>query len=217
VIGVVIAVRDQAQFLGQALDSLEAQTLPCGDVVVVDDASVDGSGELARERGFRTVLAEGEGPAIARNIGVRQLSTEFVRFLDGDDRFTAKGNELLLSAIGERPVVAGHVREFFDPGREPELAARHKIAAQPATGTPSSMLIRRSRLIELGGFSEIEGEHEFFGLVKALGRIDAIDDIVLERRIHGENRSITHREEIQRAYLQSARAAITRARGGATG
>jgi glycosyltransferase involved in cell wall biosynthesis len=216
-IGVVIAVRDQAEYLAEALDSLESQTPPPAQVIVVDDASVDGSGELARERGFRTELGEGKGSAIARNIGARLLETEYVRFLDGDDRFTPESNERLLAAIGESPAVAGMVREFFDPGREAELGARYKIADRLQSGTPGSILFRRDEFERLGGFCETEGEHELFGLLRALGKLPKIEDVVLERRIHGKNMSITQREEIHRSYLRSARAAIAVRRESETG
>jgi glycosyltransferase involved in cell wall biosynthesis len=204
-IGVVIAVRDQARYLGEALDSAAAQTVPPEQIVVVDDASTDGTGDLARARGIKTILAAGEGPAIARNLGAAELTTEFITFLDGDDRFTPVHHEKLLAVVGD--AAAGHVTQFYDPGREAELAAKHSLIEEPVLGTTlGSLLIRRSAFDRLGGFPT-DG-HEFFALVQGLGEIPSVDDVVLERRIHGANRSITSRDEIRAEYLKSARAAI---------
>lgn len=207
-IGVVIAVRDQAQYIGEAIDSILAQTLPASQIVVVDDASTDGTGDVARSRGVDVVLAEGKGPGIGRNIGARLIDTEFIAFLDGDDRFTPERNRLLYEAIGDAPACQGMIQEFYDPGREVELAARFAITAEPTHGSPLAMLIRRSVFQELGGLDEDDGAHDLFGFMQRLGPVPLIDDVVLERRIHGGNRTITDREGLRMEYLKSARAAI---------
>ncbi len=212
-IGVVLAVRDQAQYVGEAIDSVLAQSVPASQIVLVDDASVDDTAAIARERGATVVSGPGKGPAIARNIGVRELETEFISFLDGDDRYTPDRNRLLLEAIDGGVVAGGRVREFYDPGREAELSQQFAISDQPTTGSVTAMLMRRSEFDRHGGFSEEPGAHDFFGLMHALGTPVQIDDVVLERRVHGANRSIVDREGIRQEYLRSARAAILARRG----
>lgn len=207
-IGVVIAVRDQAQYIGEAIDSILDQSLPASQIIVVDDASIDGTGDVARERGVDVVLGKGEGPAIGRNIGARLLDTEFIAFLDGDDRFTPDRNRLLYEAIGDAPACQGKIQEFYDPGREEELAARFAITLEPTHGSPLAMLIRRSAFEELGALDERDGAHDLFGFMQRLGTVPLIDDVVLERRIHGGNRTIVDRESLRMEYLKSARAAI---------
>lgn len=212
-IGVVIAVRDQAQYVGEAIDSVLAQTVPAERLIVVDDGSTDGTGDVARERGAEVLRTTGIGPSPARRLGAEQLDSEFLSFLDGDDRFVDTRNELLLSAIGEAAAAGGRAREFFDPGREGELAARFAISTEPMpTGTLGGILVRRTAYLELGGLPENNDEHDFFEFMRRLGDFPKIDDVVLERRIHGENRSIADREDLRRQYLASARAAILRSR-----
>lgn len=208
-IGVVIAVRDQARYVGEAIDSVLGQTVPTERLIVVDDGSTDGTGDVARERGVEVITTTGIGPSPARSLGAAELETEFISFLDGDDRFVPERNALLLAAIGNAPASGGSAREFFDPGRERELAARFAISAEPMrAGTLGGLLIRRSAYLELGGLPENNDEHDFFELVRRLGDFPQVEDVVLERRIHGDNRSIADREELRRQYLASARAAI---------
>jgi glycosyltransferase involved in cell wall biosynthesis len=214
-IGVVIAVRDQARYVGEAIDSVLEQTVPAERLIVVDDGSTDGTGDVARERGVEVVTTQGIGPSPARSLGAEALETEYLCFLDGDDRFVPRRNELLLDAIGQAPAVGGRAREFFDPGREAELAARFAISAEPLrAGTLGGLLIRRSAYLEIGGFPDNNDEHDFFGFVRRLGEFPQIEDVVLERRIHGANRSIADREDLRRQYLASARAAILASREG---
>jgi glycosyltransferase involved in cell wall biosynthesis len=208
-IGVVIAVRDQAEYLGEALDSIESQTRAAAQVVVVDDNSSDGTGTVARARGFNTIVGPGRGPLIARNLGAAELTTDLITFLDGDDRFKPEHHELLAAAIGDAAAATGFVAEFYDPGREEELAAKYALTTTPSNGgVLGAMLIRRTAFESLKPASDDLEEHESFGLIQRLGEVPTINDVVLERRVHGANRTIVHRDVIQAGYLRSAREAI---------
>lgn len=210
-ISVIIPVRDMVQHLGQALDSVAAQTLPPGEVIVVDNGSSDGSGDLARSRGVTTVYCAQAGAGSARNVGVAHATGELFVFLDADDLLTPDHHEKLSAAIGDDDAAEGYAVNFFDEGRESELSGRFVLSETPLRGVAGATLIRRDALERLGGFGE-GPLHDFFGLRQALGEIPHIDDVVLRRRIHGANRSITGRAGIHAEYLHSARAAILKRR-----
>lgn len=82
----VTPVRNGRPYLEAAIDALHEQQYE-GDleIMVVDDASTDGSGDVARARGCRVLNSAGVGPAAARNIGIRASNTELLFFLDADD------------------------------------------------------------------------------------------------------------------------------------
>lgn len=61
-VSVVVPARDEARSLPGLLGSLQAQTVPIAEVVVVDDASTDDTAEVARDHGARVVPA-GTPPA----------------------------------------------------------------------------------------------------------------------------------------------------------
>ena len=212
-IGVVIAVRDQAAYLGEALDSVVAQTLPSAEVIVVDDGSVDGSGDVARARGVRTIRTEGIGPGGARGAGAAALDTELLAFLDGDDRYLPTHHETLLAAL-ERAgadAVCGMARRFADEGSE--VAERYALGDELQVGrSPGGLLVRRARYEAAGGFQANPGRNELFDLFSRLPDLVPVSEVVYERRIHGENRSIVARAEVHAEYLASARDAILRAR-----
>ena len=212
-IAVVIAIRDQARYLPDALDSVERQTLQPQQVIVVDDGSTDGTGDVARERGVTTLVTEGIGPAGARQLGLDAVETEYVAMLDGDDRFTPGHHELLAAAIGDADAVGGRVRQFYDPGREEELAAKYALEEEPKGVMLGSMLIRCSSLRRLGGFPQ-DGQHDFIQVIRMLGDFPRIEQVTLERRIHGANMTIVDRELMREAYLRTAREAIMQRRQG---
>lgn len=85
---VVMPVRNRAALLPRALRSIAAQSLPVREVIVVDDGSSDGSGEVARRHGARVItLSTGGGSGPARNAGIHAAETEWIAFLDSDDEW----------------------------------------------------------------------------------------------------------------------------------
>ncbi len=86
---VVVPTRGRPGPLAACLDALEAQTAPSFEVVVVDDASLDGAAVaavVAAAPHARLVAGAGRGPAAARNAGTRQARAPVVCFTDDDCR-----------------------------------------------------------------------------------------------------------------------------------
>lgn len=84
---VVIPARDARATVGAAVAALRDQTDAAGRpvrVIVVDDGSVDGTGEVAAAAGAEVIRGGGDGPARARNLGVAAARTELVIFTDAD-------------------------------------------------------------------------------------------------------------------------------------
>ena len=91
VVSVIIPTHNRASMLREALNSVFAQEgrgeLFELDVIVIDDASSDETGDIVRE--FPPVkylrLDVNRGPSIARNAGIRASTGRYVAFLDDDD------------------------------------------------------------------------------------------------------------------------------------
>jgi cellulose synthase/poly-beta-1,6-N-acetylglucosamine synthase-like glycosyltransferase len=73
VVTVVIPCYNQAHFLGEAVESVLAQTYPRHEIIVVDDGSTDETSEVAsRYPGVRLIRQENGGLSAARNAGLGQ-------------------------------------------------------------------------------------------------------------------------------------------------
>lgn len=87
-VSVVVPGHNASQTLKSSLASLRSQDWPrdCLEIVYVDDASTDGSVEIASEWADRIVRLAGfpKGPAGARNAGEREASGEIIVFMDAD-------------------------------------------------------------------------------------------------------------------------------------
>ncbi|HEV8145511.1 MAG TPA: glycosyltransferase family A protein, partial [Bryobacteraceae bacterium] len=83
---VVIVCYNQAQYLGEAIESVAAQSDPPMEVILVDDGSTDNTAAVARKYPYVDyVWQANRGLAAARNTGLRVASSEYVLFLDADD------------------------------------------------------------------------------------------------------------------------------------
>ena len=82
---VVIPCRNASSTVRDAVASALGQTEPPAEVVVVDDASTDGSADAAREAGARVIRnAERRNAGGARNVGMEATRGDLVAFLDAD-------------------------------------------------------------------------------------------------------------------------------------
>ncbi|GAA2223826.1 hypothetical protein GCM10010232_05570 [Streptomyces amakusaensis] len=84
-VSVVVPLYNDRRTVDLCLRSIQAQSHPRLEVVVVDDASTDGSAELAAAHPVTLVRAERNGgPGAARNLGVHHTTGDIVFFLDAD-------------------------------------------------------------------------------------------------------------------------------------
>jgi glycosyltransferase involved in cell wall biosynthesis len=156
VVSVVMPARDAERFLGEAVESVLAQTYAAWELLVVDDGSRDGT-RAAAERyaaahpGRVRVLAHpggaNRGISASRNLGAREARGALVAFLDADDVWLphklAEQVPLLL-ARPEAGVLYGNTRYWFGWTGRPEDAARDYA---PALGVPTHTLVRPPALL----------------------------------------------------------------------
>jgi len=165
---IIIPLYNLRRWAGEAIDSALAQTLPAGEVqvIVVDDGSTDGSGELAQGygAGIEYVRQENRGLSAARNTGLRAARAPLVAFLDADDRFHPEKLAAELAVFDARPelgVVYSGFRYIDADGRPlPQRGwSRFEGDVLPrlVTGNiihPHQALVRRDAVMAAGAFDE---------------------------------------------------------------
>jgi glycosyltransferase involved in cell wall biosynthesis len=81
-----IPAYNAAAHLPRLLDSIRAQTLPFDEVWLYDDASTDGTGEIARAFGATVVRTEANsGPSLGKNVLAEKTACEWIHFHDADE------------------------------------------------------------------------------------------------------------------------------------
>jgi glycosyltransferase involved in cell wall biosynthesis len=115
-------VHDGERFLGEAIDSVLAQTYEPVEVIVVDDGSTDGSAAIARERPVGYVRQSNRGVAAARNAGLAAAQGDLIAFLDQDDLWLPHKLDAQVGYLLGRPRVDMVISPFevlLEPGAQP--------------------------------------------------------------------------------------------------
>jgi len=195
-VSAAIAVRNGERFLAAAIESALAQTVPCGEVVVVDNGSTDASRDVAARYdadGVRVVDEPNAGTARARNAALGAFRGTHLAFLDADDLWEPNKNEVQLAALSgpELPdIVFGRVVQFREGvgGESP-----------PQPGLLTASLASRAAWERIGPWETALGNTaeglDFRLRVRRAGlRELAHDDVVQRRRIHGDNVGMRERD-----------------------
>ena len=112
-VSVVIPAYKAESMIGSAIATIAAQSFTNFELIVVDDASPDGTAgricEALQTAGFPYVavqLKKNAGPSIARNVGVSLARGDYVAFLDADDTWLPSKLERQVDLMDHHPEVS---------------------------------------------------------------------------------------------------------------
>jgi glycosyltransferase involved in cell wall biosynthesis len=194
---VVVAVYNGEAYLREALESAMAQEFGPYEVVVVDDGSTDRTAEIVRSFPVQYLYQENQGPSAARNAGLAAARGALIAFLDGDDvippsKLAVQSDYLREHA--ETGCVLGRNEWIFENGTAPSWLTRDPVYGELGGIQPGTALVRRQVLDDVGGFDSTYRYWEFQNLFVRMReqgvRIDVLPDIVLRKRLHGENATL---------------------------
>ena len=101
----IIPAYNASLYIGEAIESVLNQTIPCR-LIIVDDASGDGTYAIAKSyeqsRPERIQVIRNQknaGVANARNVAMQQADTEYLAFLDADDWWSPEKLEVQLELM----------------------------------------------------------------------------------------------------------------------
>lgn len=109
-VSIIIPCYNKAQYLGETLESVEAQTHSNIEVIVVDDDSPDNTKEVAshyRQRmdNLQYIHQLNQGPSAARNNGIKASHGVYVMALDADDKLAPTYVEKCAKHLHDHPEV----------------------------------------------------------------------------------------------------------------
>ena len=165
-VSVIIPTHNRGGFLAQAIDSVLSQSCGNFELIVVDDGSTDETQALLASYGKALIVLrqENQGPAAARNVGIRAARHPLLAFLDSDDRFARQKLALQVAAMEEQPeLLISHTQEtWFRNGRHFNQKKRHtkeggdifvRCLALCVVGM-STVMARRELFARIGLFDE---------------------------------------------------------------
>jgi glycosyltransferase involved in cell wall biosynthesis len=165
---VIMPAFRRAALIGRSIETVRAQTFPRWELVVVDDGSDDGTGEVvaalaATDARIRLLRQENRGPAAARNRGVAEARAPWIAYLDSDDIWFPGTLAAFDAAIGHSPgapLLYGWRHRLSDERVEevpPEAQERPAGAADLLRGMCLHLVAlchTRAAIERVGGFDE---------------------------------------------------------------
>jgi glycosyltransferase involved in cell wall biosynthesis len=120
-ISIIIPVYNQAKKLILALDSLNAQTYTDYEVIIVNDASVDGVEglfstyykNLNTSNKYQFINQANQGAPAARNRGLEEAYGEYLLFCDADAVLRTDALEIMINTLSNRPDVSYVYSSFY--------------------------------------------------------------------------------------------------------
>lgn len=224
-VSVIVPTFNRKDLVTQAVDSVLAQPEAAAglvEILVVDDASEDGTAEILTDR-YRTTSAvrrlrhsANRGVSAARNTGIDAARGRFVAFLDSDDIALADrlsrqiaqfAADPRLIAVGGAILVTEHdltVREIV-PYPETDLEIRWRGLFSPTLCLSATMMeasaLRRTgvRFDESIGIAE---DFDFLSAILAHGPAANLPEPVIKLRKHGGNSAPSSMEAYRRTLMR---------------
>jgi glycosyltransferase involved in cell wall biosynthesis len=180
-ISVVIPVHNAASWIGEAVASVAAQRLAASQILLVDDGSTDDTPAVLRALAQRhtgiRILHHGvaRGPSAARNTGWQSALSAWAAFLDADDVWHPEHLSQFARMTEEHPgadVLFARVKSFettpeYDAQPEGTIAILEDASMALLRDNPipqSAVVVRRAKLVEIGGYDEMRPVVEDYDL-----------------------------------------------------
>lgn len=123
----IVPIYNVERYLKECLDSIQQQTYPYFECIMVNDGSTDSSASIAEEylfdNRFRLIHQQNQGLSAARNTGIQHVSesSSFVSFVDSDDFIHPTFLEKLIIHIEEDVDLIEGSYEKFKDGDKPQF------------------------------------------------------------------------------------------------
>jgi glycosyltransferase involved in cell wall biosynthesis len=169
---IIITFHNQQEFIQDALESALSQRNDGCEIIVVDDASTDGSAKILKQYADRVkvdCLDVNRGACGARNRGAALASGDYLVFLDGDDAFLPWALEVYQQIVEAK--MPAMILAFMSWFKGPLPAAQMEDAPKEITIVDYSDYLRRDRtfghsassmVIARAAFEEVHGWLEGF-------------------------------------------------------
>lgn len=114
-VSVVIPTYNSASYIGRAIRSVQGQTYPAHEIIVVDDGSTDETESVLSEFGsaVKYIRQSNAGVSAARNAGIRAAQGDWIAFLDADDEWLPHKLQRQVELLQRHPDLSWVYSNFY--------------------------------------------------------------------------------------------------------
>lgn len=201
-VSVVVPVYNAASTVAETLASIQGQSYPHWEALVIDDGSTDDSLAVAvavaqADPRIRVVSQAHRGASAARNAGIGLAKFDWLLFLDADDWISPVHLEAMTAALASRPeldaVICSWARVYPGGERGPaeRAAALDRLWQEAVMRCPFAIhacVVRKQRVEAVGGFDEALETCEEWRLWQKVARSGAqfglVNELLAFYRMH---------------------------------
>ena len=215
-VSIIVPCFNQAAFLSESLDSVVAQTYSNWECIIVNDGSLDDTGEIAnryleQDKRFKYIRQDNQGVSVARNTGISHSEGVFILPLDGDDIIEPTYLEKAVDWFGNHPetklvyckaLLFGSINSLWDLD---EYEYGRFIWSNCIF---CSAVFRRADYDKTGGYNPnmshgLEDWDFWLSLLKKDDIVHRIDEVLFRYRIKDQSRSTElNLNHLEQTYLQ---------------
>lgn len=215
-ISVIVPVFNGERYLAEALESIQNQTYPHFEIIVVNDGSSDGTQSVIKSfPSVKSISQSHSGLSAALNKGIKNSNGNFFAFLDADDIWVKDKLKNQVNIFRKNPdmeAVFGHIVQFRDPNSLERAEGKHSTYKMPGY-CKGSMLIKRKAFLRIGFFDtqwKMGDFIEWYQRAKEKRlRATLISEVVMRRRVHSRNMSSNKNKEMK-DYVRILKEAMDR-------
>ncbi|GEP50399.1 glycosyl transferase [Flavobacterium noncentrifugens] len=213
-ISVIVPCYNQAQYLDQALQSVEAQSCSDWECIIVDDGSSDHIDEVAikwtaKSPKFKYVKKTNGGLASARNFGIENSTGTYIFPLDADDYvatdYFARAIEIL-DAQDDVEVLHCNVMQFGYIQKPLTLLPYHFETLLIKNCIIACAFFRRETFLKAGGYSEalqiLEDWDLWLTILQHGGKVHKIDAYLYYYRKHEQGSLVNSFEKDKKRHKE---------------
>jgi len=195
-VSVILPLYNGRDFIESSINSVLSQTYAPFELLVVDDGSTDGSGDLVPvDPRIRLFRRQNAGVAASRNFGISQAGGTYLAFIDQDDYWYPGKLRLQMQVLLTDPepgyVVTLMHNHLIGTTKRPDWLKPELLTEDPVGFLPSTLLVRRHVFTRIGLFTEDlvnASDLEWFVRAKEAGvDMHIIRQVLLQRNIHDDN------------------------------
>ncbi len=202
-ISVIVPVYNIDKFLNRCIQTIAGQTYKNLEIILVDDGSDDESPRICdewkeKDNRIKVIHKTNEGPADARNVGIKNAKANYLTFVDADDYIESDLIESLYKALIENNAqisLGGYMYEDYSGKNKLRANERYIADSEEAI----KRLIRNDD-IYIAVWGKLYTKEIFDGIEFPSGKIN--EDLAITYKLFDKADRIVHLDEAKYNYVQ---------------
>ncbi len=196
-VSIIVPCYNLSEYLLETLVSIEAQSYPNWECIIVDDGSTDATARVAQQwcgtrEKFTYIYKENGGQSSARNLGIRSSSGQYILCVDADDKINPEYIDKCVEVVSKDPqigIVYCKAEKFCGKKHKAWELPPYSIERMLCSNMIfSCALFHRSHFNQTNGFDEnrqnLYEDWDFWLSIIELGyRVHCIDEVLFYYRV----------------------------------